>query len=142
MKRTFLNSFRTKLPIIAYCSSAKQFQHYSNFLIKMVSIVDFGAFLGCRLKSTMALKELTHFLYFGFFSVYSRLIIQFVCIEPIQFTMKGFSPYFTIQLLTSLDSLEYPVVDNTSISIMLQEIVESSLHPPTCYRCVHCLLQC
>ena len=54
--------------------------------------------------------------------------------------MKGFSSYFTIQLLTSLDSLEYPVVDNTSISIMLQEIVESSLHPPTCYRCVHCLL--
>ena len=32
---------------------------YSNLLIEMVTIVDFGAFLRCRLKSTMALKELS-----------------------------------------------------------------------------------
>ena len=50
--------FAIKLPKIAYCYSGKQFKHYSKLSIKMVTIVDFGTFLECQLKSTMAHKEL------------------------------------------------------------------------------------
>ena len=51
------NSFVAKLPEIAYCYSAKQFELFSKLLIKMMTIVDFGAY-GRQLKSNIVPKEL------------------------------------------------------------------------------------
>ena len=44
-----LNSFGAKLPKIAYCYITKQFRHYSKLSIIVVTILDFGTFLGHRL---------------------------------------------------------------------------------------------
>ena len=49
-------------------------QHYSNLLIKMVTKVDFGAFLRHRLKLTMVLKKLKKRFLINDFSANSRVI--------------------------------------------------------------------
>ena len=77
-------SFSAKLPKITYCYSAKQFWHYSKLSITMVTIVDFGAFFGRRLKSTMAPKELNKFVLMSLHCSYyfldiSAIILTWVC---------------------------------------------------------------
>ena len=62
---------RVKIPLMIFHASFNSFgakfqklhnapapSNFSNLLIKMVTIVNSGAFLGCRLKSTLALKDL------------------------------------------------------------------------------------
>ena len=54
----FFNSFCTKFQKLHIAPTPSNFSINSNLLIKMVTIVDFSAFLRCRLKLTLALKEL------------------------------------------------------------------------------------
>ena len=50
-----VDTLGAKLLEITYCYSAKQFYHYSKLLI---TIVNFGGFLLCKVKLTLGLKEL------------------------------------------------------------------------------------
>ena len=69
-----INSFYAKLTKITYCYSTKQFSHNRKLLIKMVTKVDLGAFLGHRLKLTWVPKELISIYIYLKFKIYQAKI--------------------------------------------------------------------